>query len=146
MTDVPTLILPLLAQVFWTLLVLCGLAVTRYRALRHRRVVDLTHLSISREGWPDDARKMSNNFDNQFQIPVLFYVVCILATFMETAGPAVTALAWFFVVMRVAHTAVHVTINYVPLRFGFYLASVAALVAMFVMTSASFFGADPGSP
>ena len=143
MTDVPTLILPLLAQVFWTLLVLCGLAVTRFRALRHRRV-DLTHLSISREGWPDNVRKMSNNFDNQFQIPVLFYIVCILATFMETAGPAVTALAWFFVVMRVAHTAVHVTSNYVPLRFAFYLGSVTALVAMFVMTAASFFG--PGTP
>src|SRR5688572_23030436 len=120
MTDVPTLILPLLAQVFWTLIVLCGLAVTRFRALRRRRA-DLAHLSISREGWPDDARKMSNNFDNQFQIPVLFYIVCILATFMETAGPGVTALAWFFVVMRVAHTAVHVTSNYVPLRFAFYL-------------------------
>jgi hypothetical protein len=144
MTDVPTLILPLLAQVFWTLLVLCGLAVTRYRALRHRRVADLARLSISREGWPDDVLKMSNNFDNQFQIPVLFYVVCILATFMETAGPTVTALAWFFVMMRVAHTAVHVTSNYVPLRFGFYLGSVIALVVMFVMTAASFFG--PATP
>ena len=143
MTDVPTLILPLLAQVFWTLLVLCGLGVTRFRALRHRRA-DLAHLSISREGWPDDARKMSNNFDNQFQIPVLFYIVCILATFMETAGPGVTALAWFFVVMRVAHTAVHVTSNYVPLRFAFYLGSVTALVAMFVMTAATFFG--PATP
>jgi hypothetical protein len=143
MTDVPPLILPLLAQVFWTLVVLCGLAVTRFRALRHRRA-DLAHLSISREGWPDDARKMSNNFDNQFQIPVLFYIVCILATFMETAGPGVTALAWFFVAMRVAHTAVHVTSNYVPLRFAFYLGSVTALVVMFVMTAASFFG--PGTP
>ena len=139
MTDVPTLVLPVLAQIFWTLVVLCGLGVTRIRALRHRRA-DLSRLSISVEGWPSDARKMSNNFDNQFQIPVLFYVVCILATIMETAGPAMTALAWFFVVMRVAHTAVHVTNNYVPLRFAFYMGSLTALILMFAMTAASFFG------
>ena len=143
MTDVPTLVLPVLAQIFWTLVVLCGLGVTRFRALRHRRA-DRSRLSISPEGWPDDARKMSNNFDNQFQMPVLFYVVCILATIMETAGPGMTALAWFFVVMRVAHTAVHVTTNYIPLRFGFYAAGFVALVLMFAMTAASFFG--PATP
>lgn len=137
MTDVPPLALPVLAQVFWTLVVLTGLGAARLRAIRqgHARVPGL---ALSKEGWPDDVRKVSNNFDNQFQVPVLFYVICGAATILETAGPLMTALAWFFVASRVAHTAVHVTTNYIPLRFGIFMAGFVALVIMYVLTAAGY--------
>lgn len=129
MTASVSLAWPVLAQIVWTLLVLALLGARRYRALKEKRA-RLPGLDLSRDGWPDDVRKVSNNLDNQFQTPVLFYAVCGLAVLTGSASGAVVALAWLFVAARVGHTAVHVTTNHVPLRFAFYAAGVTALVAM----------------
>lgn len=130
---------PVLAQIVWTMLVLALLGVRRYRAIKEKRA-RLPGLDLSREGWPDDVRKVSNNFDNQFQTPVLFYAICGVAVLTGAAGGAMAALAWLFVVTRIGHTAVHVTSNHVPLRFGFYAAGVGALVTMTGLTTFALVG------
>lgn len=36
-------------------------------------------IAVNREGWPKREWQVSNAFDNQFQLPVLFYVAAALA-------------------------------------------------------------------
>ena len=88
--------------------------------------VNIRDIALSREPWPDREKKVSNAFDNQFQLPLLFYVGCLLAVFL---GPAWfhLVLAWAFVVSRYVHAAIHITSNHVIHRFSVYSTGLAIL-------------------
>ena len=122
---------PLLFQALWTLVVLGLLGYRRFHALREQRA-EPAGLELSKAGWPDDVTKVSNNFDNQFQTPVLFYMICGVALVAGLAGPALVGLAWVFCASRVVHTAVHVSNNHVPYRFAAFFVGVIVLAAMLV--------------
>ena len=89
----------------------------------------IDEIALSREPWPQQEKRVSNAFDNQFQMPVLFYVGCGLALYMGATWIEV-ALAWLFVVSRIAHAAVFATTNNVVQRFSAYTAGVAMLVLL----------------
>ena len=65
--------------------------------------------------------------------PPFFYLVSVLALLTDTAGPAFLALAWGFVLSRIAHAAIHVTSNDVKLRGPAYIIGVFILIAMWIM-------------
>lgn len=76
-------------------------------------------IALSREPWPAHEKRVSNAFDNQFQLPVLFYVACGLSL---SFGPIwiEVALAWLFVLSRIVHASVFAWRNHVPSRFAAY--------------------------
>lgn len=88
--------------------------------------VKIRDIALSRDGWPEHERKASNAFDNQFQLPVLFYVAGLLALWL---GPTLIelVLAYAFVVTRYVHAAIHITSNNVVRRFAAYTAGLAVL-------------------
>lgn len=88
--------------------------------------VRIDDIALERQGWPKREWQASNAFDNQFQLPVLFYVAAGLALYF---GPTVfeVVLAWLFVVTRYVHAFVHVTDNHVIRRFAAYFAGLAVL-------------------
>jgi len=51
-------------------------------------------------------------YHNQLELPVLFYVLTILVIITRHADFLFVVLAWVFVLLRVAHAAVHVTSNH----------------------------------
>ena len=57
-------------------------------------------VALSREPWPEHEKKVANAFDNQFQLPVLFYVAIGLTLYFGATWIEVV-LAWLFVVSRV---------------------------------------------
>ena len=77
---VMTLVLLALAVMFWT-------GRQRVRAIRKRRV-RFQDVALNREAWPDDVRKVGHNLENQFETPVLFYVLCGAATHIGATGIA----------------------------------------------------------
>ncbi|WP_417309292.1 MAPEG family protein [Devosia sp.] len=91
-----------------------------------RGEVRIRDMALSRDVWPERARQLSNAFDNQFQLPVLFYVAGILALLF---GPTVfeLLLAWGFVLSRVVHAVIHATDNHVIRRFFAYLVGLTIL-------------------
>jgi hypothetical protein len=101
----------------------------------------LRDIALDNANWPEPLRKLSNNFDNQFQLPMMFYglTAFIIATGLSDAITA--SLAWVFVASRLVHSWVHTGSNYVPHRFYAFLVGVIALMAMWVWFGAKFFGA-----
>jgi hypothetical protein len=100
------------------------------RASVLRGETKLRDIALDNSKWPEPLRKLSNNFDNQFQFPMMFYG---LTAFIVATGlvDAVTALlAWLFVTFRLVHGWIHTGSNYVPNRFYAFLASVTALIAL----------------
>ena len=76
---------------------------------------------------PPDVSNPSDNLKNLFEMPVLFYAMCLyLHVTGQVDGVYVTA-AWVFAGLRIVHSAVHCTVNVVIVRFWIYFAASAAL-------------------
>jgi hypothetical protein len=97
-----------------------------------RGEVKIRDIALSRDGWPERERKVSNALDNQYQLPVLFYAGCAVAVFL---GPTWfdLVLAWAFVVTRYVHAFIHVTDNHVIRRFWAYAAGLAVLTLFWLV-------------
>jgi hypothetical protein len=79
---------------------------------------------------PEWVNRPSNNFRNLFELPVLFYVLCLAATVFGAVDFAALVLAWHYVALRVAHSVIHITVNHVPLRFSLYVLSSLVLLVI----------------
>lgn len=92
-----------------------------------RGEIKIADIAVEKSAYPLKARLLSNSFDNQFQLPVLWFV-CVLAYLQTGLADWITvALAWLFVALRYVHAAIHVTSNRVPRRFMVYTAGLAVL-------------------
>jgi hypothetical protein len=126
------LVYPVLAQVLLTLILFFQLAIARAAVLRTRQV-RFRDVALSGDAWPEDARKVGNNVRNQFETPVLFYVLCGVATYIGATGSFMALLAWIYVATRVVHAAIHTTYNRVQHRFLPFVVGFLALVLMWVV-------------
>lgn len=75
----------------------------------------------------------SNNLANQTQLPVLFYVLCIVMAQIGAVTALTLSIAWLFVISRILHAYVHVSTNYVPLRMRAFLFGALALLLLFTL-------------
>ena len=75
----------------------------------------------------------SDHFRNLFEVPVLFYTLCGFLAITQLTNLLLLACAWGYVVLRSAHTYVHLTSNTVIRRFQVFFASSIVLYAMWVI-------------
>lgn len=129
--SVAAILLPVFVQVGLTFAVLLRLGYVRGAALRAGAVVH-DRVVIDDTGWPATVRQANNCFRNQFELPVLFYAVIILALATRQADGLFVLLAWLFVLSRIVHALVHVTTNDIRLRFPAFLVGVLVLLVMWV--------------
>lgn len=80
--------------------------------------------------------RASDNFRNLFELPVLFYAAVFVAMSTHLVTPISIALAWIFVALRIAHSAVHCTYNRVMHRFLLYVAGALVLFTWWVYLAA----------
>ena len=76
---------------------------------------------------PEEVSYPANNLRNLFELPVLFYALCLYLYVTATVGTADVIAAWLFLVFRIVHSAIHCTVNIVILRFAAYSAAALAL-------------------
>jgi hypothetical protein len=120
---------PMLVQVLLTIGMYIALQRAKWRAVRSGEV-DEARRALHDDAWPDYVRQINNNIRNQFEVPILFFVLCFMLWALESTGLAVQTLAWIFVSSRLAHAWVHARSNRVPLRRRFFVVGVAAVAAM----------------
>ncbi len=127
--------------IFWPM---GALALTTFAVLGQipiRRVAAVRRGAIS----PDDFRlgeseqvdghvSMPNRaMMNLLEVPILFYVVCLMAFAAGLATPAMLMLAWGYVALRLCHTLIHLTYNNVVHRVIPFAASNFVLIAMWIV-------------
>jgi hypothetical protein len=95
--------------------------------------VDMNSIALSRDAWPEKVKQLGNALDNQFQLPVLFYVAAALTLHVGGATWLEVLFGWLFVLLRIAHAFVHITDNDVPRRFVTYTAGFAVLIAFWLL-------------
>ena len=96
-------------QVLLTFVVAYMLSRHRIRAGIRGEMPD--QVALREPNWPPHVRQVENNYLNQFELPVLFYLLTILAIITRHADLFFVLMAWVFVVLRIFHAYVHVTSN-----------------------------------
>jgi len=123
------ILLPVLAQVLLTIIVYGTLVLAKAKAMKGG-LVDLDRRALHDDAWPENVMKINNNIRNQFEVPVLFYVLTILLWQLNQTGVLAQSLAWLFVASRLVHAYIHTGSNYVPLRRNVFMFGCVVVLAM----------------
>jgi hypothetical protein len=137
---VQAILAPLFVLVALTFVLMIWMGALRIAAVR-RGEVRVRDIALRQPNWPPRAQQISNCFDNQFQLPVLFYVLTILALYQKKADLLFVVMAWIFVLLRIVHAAIHVTSNRVGYRFQVFAAGMVVLLLMWIVFAVSIFAA-----
>ncbi len=137
------ILLPVLAQVLLTLSVFVRLAKAKAAAAAAGNV-DEARRALHADAWPDHVIQLNNNIRNQFEVPVLFYVVCIVLWALQVTSVAVHVLAWLFVISRVIHMVIHTGANVVTLRRRVFLSGCVLVIALTLVAVLSVLGVNLG--
>jgi hypothetical protein len=120
------ILLPLFVEVILTFLLLFWLAPLRTRDF-NAGIARPDNVALREPNWSPRALQVGYSFSNQFELPVLFYILTILAYVTHLAGVAFVVLAWIFVIFRILQAYVHVTSNKIRVRGAFFGIAAIAL-------------------
>ena len=127
------LLLPLLAQVALTFIVLARMYWLRLGEIQ-RKKIEPQSLASRRDASQrlTDSAAASDHFVNLFETPVLFYAAIFTALILMIPDRSLAILAWMYVGLRVIHAFIHTGANTVMSRFYVFLASCAVLLGMWL--------------
>jgi hypothetical protein len=130
--SVASVLLPVFVQVALTFALLLRMGTVRIASLKASKV-KMRDVALDQNNWPPDVVQVGNSVNNQFQLPVLFYVLTGLALFTRKADLLFVILSWVFVISRIAHAGIHITSNNITQRFAAYTVGLAVLLLMWVI-------------
>ena len=131
MTQTQFLLLPVFVQFALTLYVLIRLGQGRVRAVRRGRV-KFSEVDTNKSAYPEATRNFANNYQSQFELPVLFYAVVAFVMTIGFVDNISIGLAWGFAALRMVHSFVHTGRNDIKLRFWVFVAGLFFLTGMWV--------------
>ncbi len=126
------ILLPVFIQIALTLVMFLILGARKVKAIKAGGV-DRNKTALDNSAWPVEVVKVSNNLANQFQTPVLFYVLAILFYLTNTVSTYVLVLSWCYSISRLVHAYIHINSNFVPARFLVFTFGVICLMIMTVI-------------
>jgi hypothetical protein len=111
----PMILAPLFVLVLLTFVLGFWLAGLRGPAFS-RGEVRAADVDLRQPNWPRRTMQVSNSFSSQFELPMLFYVLTILAIIAKHADFLFVVMAWIFVLSRLGHAFIHTTSNNLKVR------------------------------
>ena len=108
--SVQMVLLPVFVLVGLTFALLLWMAGAR-RATLVSGETKIRDIALGQQNWPQRATQIGNCYRNQFELPMLFYVLIALALPLRKADLVIVLLSWVFVVTRFVHAGIFVTSN-----------------------------------
>ena len=129
--SVQMVLLPVFVLIGLTFALLLWMAGARRGALvgGETKIRDIV---LGQPNWPTRATQIGNCYRNQFELPVLFYLLIALALPLRHADLFIVLMSWVFVVTRFVHAGVFVSSNKLGPRSSIWLAGVLVLLAMWL--------------
>jgi hypothetical protein len=126
-----TMLTPVLALIVWTFMIWFWLYATRLPAMRTagidpariKRKADLDPL-------PVEVQQIADNYNHLHEQPTVFYALAVYSHLVGVSDPLNVGLAWGYVALRIAHSLIQCTSNFVPVRFMVF--AVASLTLMII--------------
>ena len=129
--SVQMVLLPVFVLIGLAFFLLLWMATARTQALKAKEI-RLKDVALRQPNWPEKATQIANCFSNQFEIPVLFYILIALALPLRHADLFIVLMSWVFVVTRFAHAGIFVTSNNIQQRSLAWFAGALVVLAMWI--------------
>jgi hypothetical protein len=126
------MIYPLSMMLLLVMLLFVGLFVARVSAL-YTKKVDFKYYEVFKGAQaPEYLTKVTNNLNNLFEVPPIFYMAAILVIVLNIENESILFNAWGFVVARYMHSLVHITINNYLIRGSVFTVSIYFLTMLWL--------------
>ena len=120
---------PVVALIIWTFVLWLWMYATRIPAMRaigmgkFKTKEDLRQL-------PPHVQNIADNYNHLHEQPTVFYALAIYSHLVGMADPFNVALAWMYVGIRIVHSLIQCTSNFIPARFLVFAAGTLVLMVM----------------
>jgi hypothetical protein len=128
---IPMALLPVFVQIGLTFALLIGMVGVRRQALVGGET-KIRDIALGQPNWPAHATQVGNCYRNQFELPVLFFVLIALALPLRHVDYIIWVLSWIFVVSRIVHAGVFVTSNDLGRRSTVWILGALVLLIMWI--------------
>ena len=124
---------PMLALILWTFVIWVWMYATRIPAIQAAgldpaKIKTKSDLDVL----PMSVQQVADNYNHLHEQPVLFYALVTWCVLGGAADATNVGLAWAYVGVRVVHSLIQCTVNFVPLRFGVFTIGTFVLVGIAV--------------
>jgi hypothetical protein len=116
--DAELIYAPFAGMMLLTLVVWLVMFKRRITAIRTLGLNPTTRADL--EKFPAPAVNASNNLQNLFELPVVFYALVLALAQTRHVDTVHVVCAFGFLVFRVAHSTIHCTYNHIMQRFSVY--------------------------
>lgn len=135
------ILVPVVALVAWTLVMLVWMAMARRRAFAQLGIgwgtIPRGSRGVNLDGRaPDEAQWPSHNYNHLMEQPTIFYAIALTLALMDMGGGINYWLAWGYVGLRVVHSLIQATVNIVAIRFTIFALASLCLLGLTVHAAA----------
>jgi hypothetical protein len=129
----PDILVPVLALIGWTFVMWFWLYATRLPAMRAARI-DPARIKRKSDldGLPVGVQQVADNYNHLHEQPTIFYALIFLIYLRGEVDGLNIGLAWAYVVIRIVHSLIQCTVNFVPVRFMVFAAGSLVLMVLAV--------------
>jgi hypothetical protein len=124
---------PIAAMALLVVVVECFMIRERMNEMKARKI-SLNKVASSKQmGRVLENTRAADNYKNLFEMPVLFYVLCLALYMTQSVNQGFVWAAWAFVALRVLHSFIHIGYNNVMQRFSVFALSMWVVGVMWVV-------------
>lgn len=125
-------ILAMFSQVLLTIVVMFIMGRRRFAAHKAKAISRNAFKTMDLNQAPEHVIVAGRNFSNQFEIPNLFFVACLLAITLNNTSLFFAVVSVLFVVSRVVHSYIHLNGNFIVARFRVFMVGCALLIVQWL--------------
>lgn len=125
-------LIPVFVQVLLTSVVMVLMGRRRIAAAKNKDISLSAFRTMNLTGASEQVIATSRNFDNQFQMPMLYLFSVLFTLQLGLADLGYVLLGAAFVLLRIMHTVIHIGSNHVRSRFNVFLLGCAVLWAIWL--------------
>lgn len=137
---------PMVALMGWTLVMWAWMYAVRIPAINRLPKDGTAGADV---GWtgamleeklPREVQWKAHNYNHLHEAPTVFYAVCLTLAIIGQGDGMNASIAWIYVALRVVHSIWQATVNRVMVRFGLFVLSMLALIALVLHAAMAVFG------
>ena len=121
-----------LTLIVWTFVMWFWMYATRLPAMARAKLNVRIVTRADMQSLPDSATRVADNYNHLHEQPTLFYALAFYTHLAALSDVSNVRLAWAYVALRIAHSLVQATFNFVPLRFTLFVLASGALMSIAV--------------
>jgi hypothetical protein len=114
---------PIGVMVLLVAVITCLMLKERVEEMKTRKIATYTVASSTQMSQVLQNTRAADNYKNLFEMPVLFYVLCLALYATQSVTHIYLWAAWAFAALRVLHSFIHIGYNNVMHRFSVFALS-----------------------